>query len=378
MNYYGSRAYATVSIDAIRDNFYLLKNEFKLPLMMSVIKSDGYGHGIEACVDALDAQTDWYAVANFEEAKKIRNCQSSKPILVLGMIPLEHSIEASQLSISCSLISLPYAKALSAYCMENGIQIDCHLALDTGFHRIGFRAEDIEEFKKDVDELYRLPGLQISGVYTHFSSAGSAVQTDMEFTNLQFERYKAACEYIENTIGPINLKHCCNSRAAVDCPEFHLDMVRIGLFLFGLGPDDYIKKIGLIPALEWKAKLVDIKEIEAGDSVGYSRAFIAEKKMKVGIISCGFGDGYFRSLFRCEKPLIIVNGVRCHILGKICMDYMMVEIPEEIDSQNVEVVTLIGKEGSAEVSTNEIAEFVGGTAIEVTSQITSRVHRVHI
>lgn len=377
MDFNRLRNYVTISTKNISENYDKIADNFAANVkVMSVIKADGYGHTIAACVEALDAKTDWFAVATFEEAESIRKCGSKKPVLILGYVPLEKIIDVVKLKFTLTLISLEYAMEVSHLAEAYDLVVDGHLKVDTGFNRIGIKANNSQEFIAVIRQIYNCNHLKIKGVFTHFASAGSTTESDIEFTKYQYNLFIDACNYIESEFGQIGIKHCCNSRAALLNPEYHLDMVRIGMHLYGLGPEEDIKVLKLKAAMTWHAKIVSIKEILSGETVGYSRKFVAKKKMKIAVIGCGFGDGYFRSLYLSDLPLITVLGVPCRIVGKICMDYMMIDVSSIEGIKEADDAILMGNPEEGYTSASLLGRLTNGTAVEVTCQVTNRVCRV--
>lgn len=371
------RNYVTVNTTRIAENFDKVTHGIQDAVkIMSVIKADGYGHSIAACVKALDDRTDWYATATFEEALDVRKSGSQKPVLILGYVPLESIAEAVYNNFTLTLISRAYAEEVNSVARAYDLHVSCHLKIDTGFHRIGIQVDNFDETQNDVRAIYACSNLDITGVFTHFAVAGSTDIADQEFTEDQYALFQRVCTFIRSEGHEIELCHCCNSRATLTNPEYHLDMVRIGMYLYGLGPVDDIKMLDLKAAMTWHARVVTVKDVKKGESVGYSRMFVAPKDMRIAVIGCGFGDGYFRSLFLADIPLVTINNIPCKILGKICMDYIMVDISDIDVSEDINDAILMGDPSEGYVSASVLGKLTNGTAVEVTCQVTQRVKRI--
>ncbi len=359
------RTWAEIDLAAIRHNYTeirrVLKPETKL---LCVIKANAYGHGAERlAAEYSRLGADWFAVSSIEEAVPLRTSGVTKPILILGYTPLEAADILTSMNISQCVYSLEYAKALSAAATG---PIKIHIKIDTGMSRIGFRDPD------EIRESCGLPNLVPEGVFTHFASADEGEDGE-SFTRMQFDRFTRT---IEECGVDFELKHCCNSAGITDYPEFHLDMVRAGIILYGYQPSgDVRRKLYLVPAMTLRSVVSQVKTIHAGDKVSYGRTFTAGRDMKVATIPVGYADGYWRSNSMNESK-VIVNGVACPIIGRVCMDQLMVNADNVPDltfgsSSDVE---LFGKRQTADV----LAANNGTINYEVLCAVGARVPRIYI
>lgn len=374
------RTYAEINLAKVRRNTLkvkqLLNDGCKL---LSVLKADGYGHGAVRIAQEIEDLSDWFAVASFEEAIALRENGIEKPILVFGFIDDSYIEKANLLNITCSCLSYEYAIHLEEQCAKKNLKLDVHIELDTGFNRLGIRVRE-EEFEysyKLIKSIFSLKHLNVTGIFTHFATSGFKCEEDIYFQNQQFKLFKNVLEKLSEEHIDYGISHCCNSKATLTNPEMHLDMVRVGLYLYGLGSDDDISKLKLEPIVNWRARIYAIRTIEPGESVGYNRMFFAKKKMKIGIVSIGFADGYFRCLYNSDKVYVLINGQRTKILGKICMDVLMIDLT---DIKNVEVndyITLLGFDGNDSISPNLLGKETGGTAGEITCDMGKRVTRIY-
>ena len=374
------RTYAQVNLQQLLENTKkvkaLLKPQTKL---LSVLKADGYGHGAVQVARTIEDESDWFAVASFYEAKELREHGITKPILVFGFLDDSHVEEAVQRDITCSALSYEYAMHLAHLCEQKKLRLSMHIKLDTGFHRLGIDCDEnrLQEAYEEVRQLYETEGLHITGIYTHFSTAGSKVAQDEAFLKRQYQQF---CEILqclkEDQIDP-GIRHCCNSKATLTNPEMHLDMVRVGLYLYGLGSDADIEYLKLKPIVNWKARIYAIREVAQGEGIGYSRTFITPKPMRIGVVSLGFADGYARCLYASNKVYVLVHGKKTRILGKICMDVMMIDLTDIPEAVVNDTVTVLGCDGEQHISANLLGKETGGTAVEITCGMGKRVKRVY-
>ena len=359
------RTWAEIDLDAIRHNYTeirrCLQPETKL---LCVIKANAYGHGAERLAEEYSRLgADWFAVSSIEEALPLRAAGISKPILILGYTPLEAADILTSQNISQCVYSAEYARALSDAATG---QVKIHIKVDTGMSRIGFRSAD------EIREACSLPKLVPEGVFTHFASADEGENGDA-FTKLQFERFT----HIVGESGvEFSLRHCCNSAGILDYPEYHLDMVRAGIILYGYQPSGAVRRRPyLVPAMALRSVVSQVKTIHAGDKVSYGRTFTAGRDMKVATIPVGYADGYWRSNSVNESK-VIVNGVACPIIGRVCMDQLMVnaDAVPGLEFGSKSDVELFGKRQTADV----LAANNGTINYEVLCAVGARVPRIYI
>ena len=228
------RTYAEVNLQQLKENTRkvraLLSKDTKL---LAVLKADGYGHGAVRIAKAIEDMSDWFAVASFYEARELRDQGITTPILVFGFLDDSNIEEAAQKNITCSALSYSYALHIAELCEQKKLRLSMHIKLDTGFHRLGIACEEerITEAYKEVRTLYELPQLQITGIYTHFSTAGSKALQDEAFLARQYQLFCDMLHRLEEDHIDPGIRHCCNSKATLTNPEMHLDMVRVGLYL---------------------------------------------------------------------------------------------------------------------------------------------------
>lgn len=344
---------------------------------MSVVKSDGYGLGIVESAKAIDELTDWFGVATAEEAIEIRKAGVTKPILIFGYVSTRLIPEIVDNEITISTVSLEYIKKIRDLVPTNS-QLNVHLKIDTGLNRVGLfsQTNQIEEYVEQAKEIYRMPEIHVTGIYTHFAVAGSSEKTDIDFTNRQFKLFQDVYTTLEDEGYEVGVRHCCNSDALTTNPEMYLDMVRTGKYLFGFGQNKQIEQLNLQLTFRLEARIIRIETIKAGDSVGYGRTFIAKQPTTIATVSFGFADGYRRNMGSSLE--VLFKGQRASVAGRIAMDFMMIDVSKCEQPQVGDYVTLIGTSGDEVIMPNEISKLINGSTPEIMSQLNKRVSREYI
>lgn len=370
MNEY-RRVIAGIDLDAISHNFKEIKAKVgKAVKVLSVLKSDAYGHGAAEVGRLLDPMTDYFGVSIIEEAMELRRAGIKKPILIFGYTSPSHYEKLIKYDIDQTVFDLDVAKKLSEAAREAGKTLRVHLEVDTGMARTGFRPDESGE--KAAIEIGRMPNLEIVGIFTHFANADIA---DKKPTQEQKNLFNSFCQHLKENGLKIPLKHACNSAATIDEDE-NFDMVRTGLALYGLYPSDEVKSenLKLSPAMCLKTHVVFIKDIFPGQGVSYGHTYVADSKRKIATLPIGYADGYPRCL--SSKGRVLINGAYAPIVGRICMDLMMVDISniEGVELEND--VTLMGCEGGACISAEELANLSDTINYEIICGISKRVPKV--
>ena len=376
------RAWAEIDLDAISENMRAIRahvgDDTKI---MAVVKADGYGHGyLEAAKTMIDSGADALAVAFIDEAIQIRKCGIDTPVLILGYTDISYAEELIEKDIMPNCYTFEMAKAVS----DAGARLDkvgkIHIKIDTGMGRVGFGYCGDEAAKRatieEIERISRLPNLEIDGIFTHFSVADD---DDDEYTKQQFERFSELCEKLKERGVKINLRHCCNSAGLMRFPEYHMDMVRPGIILYGLMPRGFVDKnrLKLRPAMSLKAKITNVKTVGAGASVSYGRKYITEKPTKVATVSIGYADGYSRLL--SGKVEVLAGGKKCPQIGTICMDQCMIDAGDVNNISIGDEAVLFGKDSSGnELPIEEIAGIMGTINYEILCVIGKRVPRVYL
>ncbi len=369
-----TRVYATVDLDAVEANMKAMAANLKEGTsIMGVVKTDGYGHGAVPVAKVIEPYVKGYAVATIEEAINLKNHGIEKPVLILGVTHESRNEDLIRHGIRSVVFQERKAAALSDMAVKMGRKAFVHVALDTGMSRIGMRPD--REGAKLAAAISRMPGICLEGVFTHFARAD---ETDKASAKQQLKKYLDFIAMAEELGVRFPIKHISNSAGIVDMKEANCDMVRAGISIYGLYPSDQVKKdqVILCPALELKSFITYIKTIEPGAEVSYGGTFVADRPMTIATIPIGYGDGYPRSL--SGKGRVLIRGQYAPILGRVCMDQMMVDVTTIEDVSEDDEVTLIGKDGGREIPVSELAELGGGFHYEILCDIGKRVPRVYL
>lgn len=365
------RVYAEINLDAIVknvDNLMALTKENTGAL--AVVKADGYGHGDVAVAKAVAQKVTGYAVATLDEAVNLRENGVKKPILVLGYVdPYEFDILVSY-EITATVFDVETAQLLADAARVQKKQAHCHIKVDTGMRRIGLEPD--ENGIAIVKQITALKELSADGIFTHFAASDETDKTSAEH---QFKLFTDFTGRLEKEGIHFTYRHCANSAAVIDMPQVDLDMVRLGIAMYGMYPSDEVKKekVKLFPALDLKSHITMVKEIPAGEKVSYGGTFTTTRTTKLATVSVGYGDGYPRAL--SSKGYVLVRGQKAPIVGRVCMDQMMVDVTDIENVTRADIVTLIGKDGDAEITVEEIAALAGTFNYEFVCDLGKRIPR---
>lgn len=368
------RCYAEISLAAIRHNIREVKK--RLPegvKLLGVVKANAYGHGAVPVASYLENQVDYFATATIEEAIELREHGISAPILILGYVSPSQYSDLVEYDITQTIDSYAQALALEKEAARQNRKAKAHLAVDTGMTRIGFQVteHDADEAAKIAD----LPHIELEGMFTHFSCAD---QEDKTYCSMQMEKYDKMTELLAKRGVTIPLRHICNSAGIMEFDDHRFEMVRSGIITYGIYPSEEVKKerLDLIPALSWKSHVIHVKEVGPGIGVSYGATYVTEKPMtRIATVSAGYADGYPRAL--SNQGCVLIHGKKAPIIGRICMDQMMVDVTDIPDVQVEDVVTLVGTDGDETITIEEIANPAARFDYEMLCDISSRVTRVY-
>lgn len=372
------RAWAEIDLDAIKNNIRIIRERTSTKAMvMAVVKADAYGHGVrEVTKTLLENGADRLAVATADEAIQLRDEGFNVPILILGYVLPDDIERLIKADITLTVFDLEQAKIISekASILRKGCKI--HIKLDTGMSRIGYVCTDDEDGIIDsIGQISRLPGIEIEGIFSHFAKAD---ETDPSYTHLQFGRFEKIIKKLEQSGIHIPIKHICNSAGILLYPEYHLDMVRSGIITYGLAPSDEvdISDTGLMPAMQFKATVVNVKTLSADTPVSYGGKFVAKAGSRIATISAGYADGYSRVL--SNKAQVLIKGHKADVAGNVCMDQFMVDV-SEIENINIgDEVILFGSDGNNIITVESVASIIGTISYETVCVVGKRVPRVYI
>ena len=372
------RVWAQIDMDAVLFNMESMRANIRDDVrMVAVLKTDGYGHGAIPIMKEMEKLPYvWgYAAATFEEAAAMREGGATKPILLLGYVFPYCYRELARQQIRPACFREDMLEELSKAAQAEGKPIYIHIALDTGMGRIGVRPDD--EGLSFVKKAVNTPGIVVEGMFTHFAKADEEERTP---THTQIALYKEFRERIRREAGfEIPLCHCSNSAGIIEFPEANMDLVRAGITLYGLWPSSEVSTtvVPLKPVMSLYSHIVYVKEVGPGVSVSYGGTYTTSRdRTRIATIPVGYGDGYPRSL--SNKGYVLICGRRAPILGRVCMDQMMVDITDIPDVKIEDKVTLIGTDGSERISVEELAELSGSFNYEFVCDISKRVKRVFL
>ncbi len=362
-------AWAEVNLSAIRHNLRSIRSHVAESVKMCVIvKANAYGHGaIPISRIALEEGADVLAVATVDEGLELRAAGFTAPILLLGLIPFGAVGAAVEAGLTCTVADLELAKKISDAAVRQNRIAKLHLKIETGMGRIG---ATIEEAAALAESIARLPSVELEGLFSHFAAADSF---DKTFTHEQIGRFRRAIEAIEARGISIAIKHIGATAAILEIPEAHFDMVRVGIITYGFYPSDEVARtIEVRKAMRLKARVVFVKKIPRGTSIGYGREFIAERDSIIATLPLGYGDGYIRAY---KGFCVEINGRRAPIAGRVCMDQVMIDVTD-IDGVSVgDEVTLFG---SPTLTIDDAARHLRTINYEITCLISPRIPRKYI
>lgn len=370
------RAWADISLSALKNNISIIK-KLNSPdtEIMAVVKADAYGHGYEKIVNCLEKECGikYFAVSNIDEAVEVRLCCPDAEILILGYTPPEYAEDLLRYNIIQGIVSAEYAKEL---CSRISGKLRCHIKIDTGMGRIGLRHETPEQCAEEIAEICRLEKLSAEGIYTHFAVADSDDPDNIAYTDKQEKFITDTYDCLVKSGIQLPHVHFMNSAATCYRNSSKSTLSRAGIIIYGLHPDISLDiPDGLMPVMSLKAVISHVKTIEAGTCVSYGRTFRAEGEMRVATVTIGYADGYSRQL--SSKGEILVHGRRCRIVGRVCMDQLMIDVTDIPDVCPGDIATLIGTDGNETITADELASIYGTIGYEVVCGISKRVPRIY-
>lgn len=366
------RAWAEIDIDALIHNLREIKKRAGKRKIMAVVKANAYGHGAMQLAPVISGYADAFAVATFEEAMELRKAGVEKEILILSPVPQAQYPMIIKNYIATVTFSLDGAKALSAAAGAAGKRARAYVAVDTGMGRIGLSSDDCGIC--EAEAIYAEKNIDFIGIITHYACADSS---DKSSLREQAKRFDAFCEKLRADGYDIGLRSCDNSAAFTDCADSY-EAVRVGIVIYGMYPSDEVKKenLPLLPVMSLKTKVTQVKTVPAGTKISYGHTFKAEKPMKIATLAIGYADGIPLSL--SGKGSVIISGRKVPIVGRVCMDQMMVDVT---DARNVDVgdtAVIFGSDGGATITADEVAAVAGTINYDIVCRLDCRVPRVFV
>lgn len=364
--------YAEINLTHLTENYRAIQQAVAPAKVMPILKANAYGHGlVEVARHLVSLGAPYLGVAFLEEGILLREAGVTAPILVLGGIIGNQVPLFLQHDLTLTASSIEKVMQIGAAARAMGVQAKVHLKVDTGMERIGvhyYSADSLLEASLSCQHCL------VEGIYSHFANADTA---DLASAQTQLERFQRVLHFYERHSLPLPpLRHMANSGAILQLPQSHFDMVRAGILLYGIYPSAEVPRtVAVSPALSWKSRVVYFKVVKPDHPVSYGSTWQSDRLVRVVTVPAGYGDGYFRTM--SGKAQVIIRGQKYPVVGRICMDQMMVNIGWETAYNNDEVI-LIGESGEAAIRCEDLAEWAGTIPYEVLTNINTRVPRVYV
>ena len=363
-----------ISKEALTSNIKAFRRLVGRDVQLGVaVKGNAYGHGlIESSKVILKAGADYLCINALYEAKALRNAGITTPILLIGYTPLSDLKQALQLKCELTVYNIETLQALGK--LKKPAR--CHLKIETGNHRQGVRPEDLP---KVLAEFKKHPTLKMAGLSTHFANLEDRI--NHKYALYQLKEFRKAYRTLEEKGHAPHYRHCANTAAAILLPEAHFNFVRVGIGAYGLWPSDKTLKaaahagidLALTPALTWKTVVAQVKEVNQGALVGYGCSYEMPRAGRLAVLPVGYYDGYVRLL--SNKGQVLIRGKRAPVIGRVCMNMIMVDITHIPGVSLEDEVVLIGRQGDEEITAEKVAELSQTINYEVTTRINERISR---
>lgn len=365
--------FAQVHLDNLRFNLNQVRAQLSPEKkILAVVKADAYGHGaVETARCLLSAGAYGLCVAIAEEGEALRSAGIDAPIFVLGGVNAQGAEASVRLGLIQACFSVQTLLDLQASAQRLGKTAWVDLKLDTGMGRIGLRTPD--EVETLLAHLKRCPNVRLHGAFTHFSRADESDEAALAYTHGQYERFMALSALIRAQY-PTAFLHAANSAGIFEHDYAHLDGVRPGIVLYGYSPDPAMA-LDLRPVMDWQTQIVHLKTIQSGDAVSYGGKFIAHKPTRVATLPVGYADGYHRVIG--GRGWVLVGGRRAPVIGRVCMDQMMVDVTG-IDCAVGDPVMLLGRQGGQTISADDLAAWCDTISYEIVLGVSQRVPRLYV
>lgn len=367
------RVYAKIDLDALEHNVSLIGSRLPDGVgLMPVIKADAYGHGAVEIARFLESRAACFGVADVDEAAELRRAGVTKPILILGYTSPSLYGEAVMMGVTLTMFSYSDARLLDKAAADSGKRTKVHIAVDTGMSRIGFQVS--EEDADEAARIFMLPNVTVEGMFSHFATADEADKSQAEAQREQFNRFAGMLR--DRGFKP-KLLHLDNSAGIIEMQDSFYGMVRAGIIMYGLYPSDEVVKevFPLRPVMELITHISHIKTLPPDRGISYGRTYITDREIRVATIPVGYADGYPRALSGVGR--VLIGGTSCPILGRVCMDQMMVDVSEVPNAKVGDTVVLVGSDGDLHISVEELAAPAASFNYEFVCGIGRRVPRAY-
>ena len=340
------------------------------------VKANAYGHGLVECSKIfLSAGADYLCVNAVFEAEELRKAGIKSPILIIGYTPISDLEKAVKLNCELTIYNEENLKKLE----KIGKKCKIHLKIETGNHRQGIRLEDLPQISKNLKKSEKI---QVAGISTHFANLEDRI--NHQYALYQLKQFKKAVRLIEEDGHAPHYRHTASTAATILLPEAHFNFVRVGIGAYGLWPSEKTKKAAeragikmtLKPALTWKSIIAQVKEVKKGSLIGYGCTYKMPKNGRIVIIPVGYYDGYVRAL--SNRGQVLIRGKKVPVIGRVCMNLIMVDVTDIKDVKPEDEVVLIGKQKNGHITAEDIGEWSGTINYEVTTRIGERIPRIYI
>ena len=337
--------------------------------LMIVVKANAYGHGLTEVAPLVAGGADWLGVDTLDEGLGLARLRLDRPVVILGYTPPGRSAEVVRHGFRQVVFRLDVARSLSRAARKAKQEARIHLKVETGTHRLGIPISELEGF---LGEIRRMPGLEVEGIYTHFANIEDTL--DPSFATLQLQRFRQALAIVERAGVKPRFVHAAATAGVLLYPETHFDMVRVGIGAYGVWPSretrlaarERGKQISLQPVLSWKTRIAQVKDVAAGEFIGYGLTYQARRPLRVAVVPIGYYDGLDRKLSNTGRAL--VRGQAAPMVGRVAMNMVVLDVTATDASVDEEVV-LIGRQESAEIRVEELAEKAGTIPYETLTRI---------
>jgi alanine racemase len=344
--------------------------------LMVVVKANAYGHGLDVYAPVAAERADWLGVNALDEALAIRALGIQKPVAILGYTDPGQLDTVVANDFRQVVYRADIAAGLSKAAQSRNTSARIHLKLETGTNRQGIPLGELPELVRQIREM---PGLIIEGAYTHFANIEDTL--DPSFAERQLDKFREALKALEQEGVRLTQIHAAATAGTLLYPETGFSMIRLGIGAYGIWPSretqlaarERGRRITLIPAMTWKTRVAQIKTVEAGEHVSYGLTYQASHRMQVAVLPIGYYDGYDRKLSNCGR--VLIRGRAVPVIGRVAMNMTMVDVTD-VAAQPDDEVVLLGRQGSAEIRAEELADKIGTIAYEVVTRINPRIPRI--
>lgn len=367
-----NRIYARINMDSLRANILKMKSMIKPDMkVLAVVKADAYGHGAVGVSQRIRDLADYFGVATIDEAVELRLAGITEPIMIIGYTDSEDFPKLIEYDITQAVYDVSECEKLSQVALNAGTRVKVHLKIDTGMGRIGFSAD--EAGVKEALKLKDMTGLDIEGIFTHYAKAD---ELDKDYSIKQKERFLWFIQCMETAGVTFALKHIDNSAGTMEMDDNEFDMVRLGIVTYGLYPSDEVNKsIEINPVMSLISHISHVKTVEPGTAISYGGTYVTEETRRIATVTVGYADGYPRAQSNLGR--VIVRGKYAPIVGRVCMDQMMIDVTDIPDVSVKDEVILIGGTDDKYISVEEVAKYANSFNYELVCHIGRRVPHVY-